>query len=92
MRAPGESYPELLSTCTEIRALNAELHQELDALNAQHKLEAAATRELIEKLQSRIAQQELPPQEQSVAEILQQAVITLIDQKNASEVPRVTAG
>eukprot|EP00966_Prymnesium_polylepis_P092405 2139157-Prymnesium_polylepis.1 len=81
-RGPGESYGELSAENVKIRAANEALARERDELHTQLKLEAAETRELSAKLQACIEGEQLELKETSVAEILQQAVITLIDQKN----------
>ena len=84
-RTRDETYAELQQHVEMLRQQRDELQRDNDRYEARLKEEATKTRQLMAELRECIENEQLPAKEVSVAEQLQQAVTTMIDEKNSTE-------
>ena len=88
-RTRDESYDEVRQRAEQITAERDQQKQRADEYEARLMAEAQKVRDLMGQLEQAVEAQKLPAEERSVAEQLQQAVATMIDEKNSSEQVRL---
>ena len=88
-RTRDESYNEVLLRAEQMTAERNQQKQRADEYEARLLAEAQRVKDLMGELSQAVEAQKLPAAEKSVAEQLQQAVATMIDENNSSEQVRV---